>query len=347
MQLSQRCRARDIEDFFSAVGKISDIRLIMCNKTRRFKGIAYVEFKDVESVALALGLNGQKLLGIPLIVQPSQAEKNRVGQLAERQSQAAARGSTRLYVGGLHPNITDDMLRGIFEAFGKLQMLSLIKEQDTGRSKGYGFVTFYEADDAKMAMEQMNGFEIAGRPIKVTMVVDKQQDAYSGSLELEELDRAGIDLGTSGRLALMAKLAAGTGLKLPETAAQALSQTGMMSGGQAPSVASVAMAAHSAMMQQQQQQQATSSSPPIATQCFLLANMFDPATETSPTWDTEIRDDVIDECSRHGGVLHVYVDKFAPQGNVYVKCDCCNAAAASVNALHGRWFAGNDQFLFG
>ena len=52
MQLSQRCRARDVEDFFSAVGKIGDIRLIMCNKTRRFKGIAYVEFKDVESVAL-------------------------------------------------------------------------------------------------------------------------------------------------------------------------------------------------------------------------------------------------------------------------------------------------------
>ena len=64
--------------------------------------------------------------------------------------------------------------------------------QDTGFSKGYGFITYYEADDAKMAMEQMNGFEIAGRPIKVSMVVDKQQEGsypYSGSLELEELDR--------------------------------------------------------------------------------------------------------------------------------------------------------------
>ena len=148
--------------------------------------------------------------------------------------------------------------------------------------------------------------------------------------------RAGIDLGTSGRLALMAKLAAGTGLKLPDTATQALSQ----SGGQAQSVASVAMAAHSAMMQQQQQQQASSMSPPIATQCFLLSNMFDLAKETSSTWDIEIRDDVIDECSRHGGVLHVYVDKFAPPGNVYVKCDSVAAAVASVNEVHGRWFGG-------
>ena len=163
---------------------------------------------------------------------------------------------------------------------------------------------------------------------------------FALDLQFVFLFRAGIDLGTSGRLALMAKLAAGTGLKLPDTATQALSQ----SGGQAQSVASVAMAAHSAMMQQQQQQQqASSTSPPIATQCFLLSNMFDLAKETSSTWDIEIRDDVIDECSRHGGVLHVYVDKFAPQGNVYVKCVSANAAVASVNSLHGRWFAGKVQ----
>lgn len=52
MQLSQRIRARDLEEFFSSVGKVQDVRLITCNKTRRFKGIAYVEFKDPESVTL-------------------------------------------------------------------------------------------------------------------------------------------------------------------------------------------------------------------------------------------------------------------------------------------------------
>ena len=139
----------------------------------------------------------------------------------------------------------------------------------------------------------------------------------------------------------MAKLAAGTGLKLPEMATQALNQSAMMSGGQATSVASVAAASHAAM--QQQQQQLATMNPPIATQCFLLSNMFDPATEISPNWDFEIRDDVIDECTRHGSVLHIYVDKMAPQGNVYVKCVSANAAVASVNSLHGRWFAGKVQ----
>ena len=64
MQLSQRVRARDVEDFMSSVGKVRDVKLIVCNKTRRFKGIAYVEFKDLESVPLALGLSGKQSLTI-------------------------------------------------------------------------------------------------------------------------------------------------------------------------------------------------------------------------------------------------------------------------------------------
>lgn len=56
MQLSQRIRARDLEEFFSSVGKVRDVRLITCNKTKRFKGIAYIEFKNAESVALVSNL---------------------------------------------------------------------------------------------------------------------------------------------------------------------------------------------------------------------------------------------------------------------------------------------------
>ena len=58
------------------------------------------------------------------------------------------------------------------------------------------------------------------------------------------------------------------------------------------------------------------------------------------TWVKEIRDDVIEECNKHGGVLHVYVDQASTQGNVYVKCPSIATAVAAVNSLHGRWFAG-------
>ncbi|XP_017069671.2 RNA-binding protein 39 isoform X1 [Drosophila eugracilis] len=317
IQLSQRVRARDLEEFFSSVGKVRDVRLITCNKTKRFKGIAYIEFEDPESVALALGLSGQRLLGVPIMVQHTQAEKNRLQSATPAFQPKSHTGPMRLYVGSLHFNITEDMLRGIFEPFGKIDAIQLIMDTETGRSKGYGFITYHNADDAKKALEQLNGFELAGRLMKVGNVTERL-DMNTTSLDTDEMDRTGIDLGATGRLQLMFKLAEGAGLAVPQAAANALLAT-------APQPAPV-----------QQQEVA----PSIATQCFILSNMFDPLTETNPTWDVEIRDDVLEECAKHGGVLHIHVDTTSPTGTVYVKCPGTTTAVLAVNALHGRWFAG-------
>lgn len=293
---------------------MNDVRIITDAKTRRSKGIAYVEFVDVESVPLALGLSGQKILGIPIICQLTQAEKNRAADSIAAATEKTVTGPMRLYVGSLHFNITEDMLRGIFEPFGKIDHIQLINDTETNRSKGYGFITFHNAEDAKKALEQLNGFELAGRPMKVNHVTERSETQQGNSvLDTDEMERAGIELGATGRLQLMAKLAEGTGLQLPAAAANALHM---------PSTPMHIPA------------------PPIATQCFLLSNMFDPATESNPSWADEIRDDVIEECNKHGGVLHVFVDRQSAQGNVYVKCPTIATAAASVNALHGRWFAG-------
>lgn len=87
----------------------------------------------------ALGLNGQKLLGVPVVVQPSQAEKNRMGNYNDHRTKE--KGPMRLYVGSLHFNITKDMLEEIFKSYGRIQSIELIMDPETGRSKGYGFVT--------------------------------------------------------------------------------------------------------------------------------------------------------------------------------------------------------------
>jgi len=332
MQLSQRVRARDVEDFFSSVGKVRDVKLIVCNKTRRFKGIAYVEFKDLESVPLALGLSGQKLCGVPVVVQPSQAEKsraaekNRIGTYGDSLSRPE-KGPMKLYIGSLHFNITEDMLRGIFEPFGRIHSIQLMKDPETDRSKGYGFITYSEAEDAKKAMEHLNGFELAGRAMKVGHVTE--QAPVGPSLLDQDDERAGFDLGATGRLALMAKLAEGTGMEIPDQARQALTVRGVnMDMPAKPQRVNVAPPPNEQAM------------PPIATECFMLSNMFDPVTEREPAWDQEIRDDVVEECNKHGSVMHIYVDKASPQGNVYVKCVNIATAVAAVNALHGRWFAG-------
>ena len=168
-----------------------------------------------------------------MIVQPSQAEKNRIaGSYADLMSRGSKdKGPMRLYIGSLHFNITEEMLKGIFEPFGKIQQLQLIMDTETGRSKGYGFVTFVESEDAKKALEQMNGFELAGRPMKVGQVTERADAQAMGAasatghgegLDSDHIDRSGVDLGATGRLSLMAKLAEGTGMKLPQAASDAL-----------------------------------------------------------------------------------------------------------------------------
>ncbi|XP_075994488.1 RNA-binding protein 39-like [Genypterus blacodes] len=120
MQLAARIRPRDLEEFFSAVGKVRDVRMISDRNSRRSKGIAYIEFVEANSVPLAIGLTGQRLLGVPIIVQASQAEKNRAAAAANN-LQKGVSGPMRLYVGSLHFNITEEMLRGIFEPFGRVR----------------------------------------------------------------------------------------------------------------------------------------------------------------------------------------------------------------------------------
>ncbi|KAM3939094.1 putative RNA-binding protein 23 isoform 2-T2 [Leptodactylus fuscus] len=258
MQLAARIRPRDLEDFFSAVGKVRDVRIISDRNSRRSKGIAYVEFVDIQSVPLAIGLTGQRLLGVPIIVQASQAEKNRLAAMANN-LQRGNSGPMRLYVGSLHFNITEDMLRGIFEPFGKIESIQLLRETDTGRSKGYGFITFVDAECARRALDQLNGFELAGRPMKVGHVMDRGDGNTDTSfLDSDDLERSGIDLGATGRLQLMAKLAEGTGLQIPLATQAALQLNGTIPLTTLnPALTALNLATQS-----------------ISTQCFPLAHLF-------------------------------------------------------------------------
>ncbi|KAH7730621.1 splicing factor [Aphelenchoides avenae] len=333
LQLARDTRPSDLEEFFSSVGHVRDVRIITDSKTRRSKGIAYVEFWERDAVALALGLNNQKLLGAPLVIQQTCAERNR--QAAATVGGAigfgpSTTGPLKLRVSNLHPDITDDMLAAIFEPFGRVERCQV--SVSGGRSQEFGFVVFRNAEEGKKAMEQLNGFELASKNIRITVEDEEAPPPVPqgpASHRLDEEDRA--HLGTNGRLGLMAKLAQSSGVELPKNTREALDQQQQY-----------AQQAQQQFVQPQQQQQygQTEGAAAIATQCFMVSNMFDISQETEPEWELEIRDDIIDELSAHGGVVHIYVDKLSHTGNVYIKSPSIAAAQSAVAALHGRWFAG-------
>ena len=73
----------------------------------------------------------------------------------------------KVYVGNLSFNIDDEKLREIFSKFGDVEEATIIKDKYSGRSKGFGFVTFSDDAAAKKAIEELNDKEVEGRALKV------------------------------------------------------------------------------------------------------------------------------------------------------------------------------------
>ncbi len=76
--------------------------------------------------------------------------------------------AAKIYVGNLPFSFTDKELSELFSVYGELSEVSIIKDKQTDRSKGFGFVTFANEDDAKKAISEMNGKEVSGRELKVS-----------------------------------------------------------------------------------------------------------------------------------------------------------------------------------
>jgi RNA recognition motif-containing protein len=73
-----------------------------------------------------------------------------------------------LYVGNLSYGMTDHDLQNLFEPHGAVQSAQVIKDRDTGRSKGFGFVEMDSAEQAQAAIAALNGQDVNGRALTVS-----------------------------------------------------------------------------------------------------------------------------------------------------------------------------------
>jgi len=85
---------------------------------------------------------------------------------------------TKLFVGNLNFDTTDEQLRRLFEPYGQIESVTVVTDKRSGRSKGYGFVQMVESKDAAKALE-ISGQEFMGRDIVVTEA-DSQTDGEGG-----------------------------------------------------------------------------------------------------------------------------------------------------------------------
>jgi RNA-binding protein 39 len=330
-QLAARLRTKELIAFFEKVGPVKEAQIVKDRVSGRSKGcvfsyldvlakadlctsVGYVEFKDEASVPKAIQLTGQRLLGIPIIAQLTEAEKNRQARVNAAETNTANQVPFhRLYVGNIHFSITESDLQNVFEPFGELEFVQLQKEE-SGRSRGYGFVQyvmlhfsswvslttvrFRDPNNAREALEKMNGFDLAGRPIRVGLGNDKftpestaqmlqrfsgyqgfQGSAFdsrnrgtdrvgraddkasgTGASALDDTDVAGVNFNNYSRDLLMRKLA-----RQDEPASTDKNGAGK----EAPARQRVPeTVAHS--------QKPLPVNVPMASRCVVLKNMFDP-----------------------------------------------------------------------
>lgn len=77
--------------------------------------------------------------------------------------------NNKVYVGNLPYSVTGDQLKEMFASVGEITEAVVISDKFSGRSKGFGFVTFADEASAQKAVDEMNGKDMSGRPLKVSI----------------------------------------------------------------------------------------------------------------------------------------------------------------------------------
>jgi cold-inducible RNA-binding protein len=86
----------------------------------------------------------------------------------------------KLYVGNLSFSTTEDTLRTLFAEIGSVTDVALIKDRDTGSSKGFAFITMSTQAEAESAIKKFNGYNLENREIKVNPARPREESGRGG-----------------------------------------------------------------------------------------------------------------------------------------------------------------------
>ncbi|KAK6587688.1 Ro ribonucleoprotein-binding 1 [Cryptosporidium xiaoi] len=262
----------------------------------------------------------------------------------------------RIYIGSVPYSFTTDDLRHIFKAFGVILSCQLIPSiEKPGTHRGYGFIEFSTADQAKLAIETMNGFEVGGKQLKVNVATALKPHSGGGSS------------GSGGASTQVGGVHGGSSIgqipMIPPIQNVLPSQ-----------ISSIPMPHQMVLPSMVPMQNITPPPPPMnplyqqppgfpvssgAPQSYGIQNS--PTTQNSniilltnmvgpDEIDDELKEEVKIECSKYGKVydvrIHVssHLSKPSDRVRIFVVFESPSMAQVAVPALNNRWFGGNQVF---
>eukprot|EP00850_Spirogloea_muscicola_P020774 SM000226S07415 [mRNA] locus=s226:105576:111005:+ [translate_table: standard] len=329
----------------NAAGPGDAVVNVYINQEKRF---AFVECRTVEEASNAMALDGIIYEGVSVRVRrpsdynpsmaatlgPSQPNPNlnlaavglTPGQVIFYSAilplrvfkvfQAAAGGADgpdRIFVGGLPYYLTEEQIKELLSSFGPLRAFDLVKDRDTGNSKGYGFCVYQDPHIADIACAGLNGMKMGDKTLTV-----RRATASSGQ---PKPDQANVLAQAQQQIALQ-KLA------LSGANSVALGTLGVSIPGMSPGAAGPAE---------------------TPTKVVCLAQVVTPNELVNDEDFEEILEDMRSECGKYGTLVNVNIPRPGPNGEqlpgvgkVYVEyVDTAGAQKAKLS-LNGRKFGGNS-----
>lgn len=154
-----------IRSAFAPFGPIKSINMSWDSQTQKHKGFAFVEYDLPEAAQLALDQMNAIMLGGRNIKVGRPSNMPQAAPIIE-QIQVEARQYNRVYLSSVHPELSEEDIKSVFDAFGNVKCCKLIPGPN-GKHKGYGFID-YDSDQAVTdAIAAMNLFDLGGQFLRV------------------------------------------------------------------------------------------------------------------------------------------------------------------------------------
>lgn len=166
----------ELAGLFGNAGIVEMVEVIYDKVTGRSRGFGFVTMSTVEEVEAAVQqFNGYEFEGRQLRVNSGPPPpKDSAPRFSRGGGGPSSDSGNRVHVGNLSWKVDDSALTSLFSEVGEILEAKVIYERDSGRSRGFGFVTFNSAEDANSAIESLDGVDLNGRNIRVTAAEARQ-----------------------------------------------------------------------------------------------------------------------------------------------------------------------------
>lgn len=183
-----------LHDTFAAFGNILSCKVAQ-DEHGTSKGYGYVHYETDEAASQAIKhVNGMLLNEKKVFVGHHIPKKDRQSKFEEMKA-----NFTNIYIKNIPMDVTDDEFRELFEKYGEVTSASLARDQETGKSRGFGFVNFVNHEHAALAVEGLNGKDFKGQELYVCRAQKKheREEELRKSYEAARIEKASKYLGVN------------------------------------------------------------------------------------------------------------------------------------------------------